>query len=318
MKPTLIKAWPELTGFTPSLPAMTESRRKSSNFLPAIEVNFESVREVTSTGLTIFLLRLLRLINERGSPLIRNECSPHIHSELDRLGAFRILKDIVGFHNELEFETEEPTRPHEKSTKISLPVYRLTFKPNIDRRQVSHAFCLWVAEELKRIGSVYQISYNGLSMLLNEIAKNSADHTSSNALFGLDVIPVGVNHSKLTFALGDLGIGIKAHIESHLPPELLHRQEFMSLYEAYRLALQPGYTSNRKSNLNKGHGMSIITDCAATLGMHLSVFDAESRGLLDNLRNLVEPSHAAIRRIFHKVGNDVGFCYYGELLIKRK
>ena len=125
----------------------------------------------------------------------------------------------------------------------------------------------------------YGFQSNGLGILLNEIAKNSADHTEEDAMFGMEARPSEDHWRDSRSCFGDFGIGIKRHIEQNLAPEDAKRLTHMSLAEAYRLALKPGYTSSSVGGLNTGHGMSIIIDCANDLGLHLSVFDASSRGL---------------------------------------
>jgi hypothetical protein len=320
MKPTKIKAWPELVGFLPSLPKIRELQSEPTDGAAGIEVDFASVRAVNSTGLTVFLLRLLELLAGHKKPLIRRDCQTTILIQLERLGAFTHLADITGaIEHELPLSSSS-TAPTfaEDNDSLALPVYRLRFGTEPNRRLAVHRFVSWLAENLGPLRNEYIIEPNGLIMLLNEIAKNTADHARADALFGLDVIPLSNGHSRLTFAFGDLGMGIKKHIERNLPAEEESRRQHMSLYEAYRLALKPGYTSSADTELNKGHGMSIIIDCAIDLDIHLSVFDALSRGLLSSVSRDEKLSHALVRRIFHSVGHHLGFFYFGELMIRKR
>lgn len=315
-KPTRVRAWPELVDYVPSLYALKESGTVSPS-RRQLHIDFGSVRSVTSTGLTVFLLRLLRLLKNRSNPFIQDDCSDSVRSELERLRAFNILEvRTPSFQRELRFT---PVSPNVTllATRFSLPIYSLCFD-NLKRRPAVNRFSTWLLDQLLPLEEVFSFRSNGLVMLINEIAKNSADHADADALFGFDVIPVSGELFRLTFAFGDLGIGIKQHIEAHLPPEQDKRQSHMSLYEAYRLALMPGYTSNLDSGINRGHGMSIIIDSAKSMKLHLSIFDAQSRGLLTDLAEVEKPSHSAIRRIFHKVGHEVGFFYFGEMQVLRK
>src|SRR4051812_18337745 len=94
LKPTKVKAWPELVGFQPSLMAFRESRPKTSRGNPAVEVDFAAVRAVTSTGLAVFMMRLLRILGDNRKPQLRRDCSPQTWARLDRLGAFTLLGDV--------------------------------------------------------------------------------------------------------------------------------------------------------------------------------------------------------------------------------
>lgn len=320
MKPTKVKAWPELIDYLPSLPALRETRMEGGAGKAPVDVDFGSVRSVSSTGLTMFLLRLLRLLGDRNAAGIKMDCAPDIKEKLEKLGAVQLLGAMAGnIQSELGLASAgSRSAPTHAEPHFSLPVYRLCFEAGTDRRKVVNRFLPWLATQLEPLENVFEFESNGLVMLLNEIAKNAADHAATDAMFGFDVMPSTQNTSRLTFAFGDLGIGIKRHIEEHLPSEIKSRQPHMSLYEAYRLAIKPGYSSNPDTTLNKGHGMSIIITCAIDLSLHLSVFDASSRGLLNSLERLDQPTHSGLRRIFHHVGREVGFCYYGEGIITRR
>jgi hypothetical protein len=155
-------------------------------------------------------------------------------------------------------------------------------------------------------------------MLIHEIAKNSADHAHHDALFGLDILPFTANMCRLTFAFGDLGIGIKNNVQAHLLSPFSTRSKHMSLYETYLWAIAPGNSSAKHNGINKGQGMSLIIDAANSLNISLSIFDANSRGLLNEVGNVDNLSHASARRAFHNIGHDVGFFYYGECLLEKR
>jgi len=195
-----------------------------------------------------------------------------------------------------------------------LPVIRLRFSDyaHDERRRIAREFTAQLRAQLDRTPVATVPGLNGLLMLLHEIAKNAADHSDADAVFGLDWEEEGGGVTRLRFVFGDMGPGIKEHITRHSTLAREERRRHMSLYEAYRLALLPGFTSGSNPSHNRGLGMSIIVDAARALGLHLSVFDAWSRGVLTALVNLTAPSHSSIRRAFHNVGHDTGFMYFGE------
>ena len=320
MKPTIVKAWPELVDFLPALPAFTDPRRTTIRNNQPVEVDFSSIRSVSSVGLTVFILQLLRLVGST-RPITIRQCSHSISTKLSGLGTFDILTELTGpYQQELPSGNEAyPSRVLTSPGTRNLPIYCLRFNSAEDRRNEAKMFVAWLSEHSFELVKDLRIAINGLLMLLNEIAKNSADHSDADALFGIDVSPVDHSMFRLTFVFGDLGKGIKKNIQSHmLPEEKSKRLAHMSLYEAYRLAVKPGYTSKPRSRVNKGHGMSIIIDAATDLGIHLSVFDAWSRGILSAVPDVEMPTHQAIRRIFHNLGHDVAFFYYGETFLKRR
>jgi hypothetical protein len=318
MKPTKIRVWPELTDYVPALPVLTDERRRHGNSIASIELDFGAVREVTSTGLAVFLLQLARLVGPDRVATIRHDASEPIRARLEQLGALAFLSaERPSNQADLFANSSLVTGSSSMHPAVvhSLPLYDLRFPAIGNRRDTVRTFLSYLQHAMSSVASLTQLDSNGIIMLLNEIAKNTADHAGANAVFGMDVFVRSDSSHRVSFAYGDLGMGIKQHIQQNLSSEEAKRLRHMSLYEAYRLALKPGYTSNRLTKVNKGHGMSIIIEIASTLGMHLSVFDAWSRGMLTALPDLQAPTHAVLRRVFRTVGHDVGFFYFGEMTL---
>ena len=321
MKATKIRVWPELVEYLPALAVLTDPRR-SGALAAEVELDFAAVRDVSSSGLAVFLLQLCRLLGTQRSVLVRHDASPPVRARLDELGWSSFLLSLRGRESRQSELFQEPRlleMPILLASGVhSLPVYHLRFSETSVRREAVRAFLNFLQREISLIAEFASVETNGMIMLLNEIAKNTADHANADALFGMDVFTQLDGSHRVSFVFGDLGVGIKSHIEQNTTEEESKRLRHMSLYEAYRLALKPGYTSSGGAGVNKGHGMSIIIDCASTLGLHLSVFDAWSRGILSALPDLHSHSHAAIRRVFRTIGHDVGFFYFGELNIARR
>lgn len=315
-KPLQLKAWPELLDFLPALHALPS--KGDDDIEELVDVDFSSVRLISSTGLCVFLLRLIPFLGRHRVARLKIGCSQEQLAALDRLGVFRIVQFSKGpTQVELLPDEQETVAPCAlvKTEHVSVPVFRLTF-PRGDRRALLKDFKRWLMVEASKIITGYDLEPNGFVMLVGEIAKNAADHANADALFGMDLVRCANSEAKLTFCFGDLGKGIKEHVQRALPAdEARRRQPHWSLYESYRFALKSGNTTSTRE-INKGHGMSIIIDCANDLNIHLSVFDAKSRGLLNNFNETVNPSHAGVRRIFHNVGHDVGFFYFGETVLK--
>jgi len=104
------------------------------------------------------------------------------------------------------------------------------------------------------------------------------------------------------------------NVKNHLPEEQLKRYEFWDLTQTYRFALSRGNTTKPDSINNKGMGMSLILDGAKEIGLELSVFDAESRGLLTEIESL---THSELRKNFYNIGRNIGFYYHGKLKAKK-
>lgn len=196
---------------------------------------------------------------------------------------------------------------------LSWPIYTLNLSANPkDRRQGVSEFQEWIYAKLVNLRKEFLFHHTQLVKVLVEIAKNSADHTTSDAFFGLD-ISVSPKRDKLvlTFALADLGIGIKQNIQKYYVDVLKKRIPHFSIYEAYYVALQPGFTTKPHERINKGAGMSLILDGSRGMHLSLSVFDAKSRGLLHRLS---DKSHLGIRKVFLDLDTSVGFYYFGKLV----
>lgn len=318
MKERQIKVWPETVDYLPSVSQFQRLAGKNN-----IRIDFSECRHVSSTGLTVLLLRLLNLLygGRRRKWASDNPDRNPVFDTAKQLGFFNHLNRYGTNASLWAPATEslsllEPVS-HQSvyGSKItSFPIRRIGFTDYSDRRTPVNAFRKEVYKSLLNLESSYSIHANHLTSVFQEMAKNSADHTEGDAFFGMDLIGIPERRSvELRFVLGDLGKGIKQHIQDHLPENIkLKRWKFMSLYESYYHALKRGYTSTPQNQKNKGIGMSIILDLAKSEALSLSVFDAESRGILSSLEN-DNITHEQLRKHFIAFTKDRIFYYYGSV-----
>ena len=322
MKTFNIKAWPELIAYYPSM-GRFERSAVSNN---PIFLDFAGCKEISSTGLTVLLLRLLGYIkhglNRRyytSEPFEEND----LLYDIRQLSFFHHLNQYANkfglFSNELEYDG--PFKPlqhysfYDRSV-TSFPIYCLNLNKykNEERRAARFPFRKMLMEILSPYGNDYDFHTHQLISILTEILKNSADHTNSEAFFGIDIVKIPEKKSvTIHFVFGDLGCGIKNQIQNYVMPENIKeiRGAHLGLSEAYRYALKPGFsTSNSKDN--KGIGMSVIREGSKNINMELSVFDAFSRGILTLIN---KTTHEDIRRYFHTFTKDQTqpFYYYGVI-----
>jgi hypothetical protein len=319
MKKIQIKVWPEIVHYLPSVQRLVGIEKTTND----IRIDFSDCRQITSTGLTVFLLRLLTLLHggnkQRKWETDNTEYNP-IFAIVKKLGFFDHLNKYYPNASLLAPETNDtgPFQPTEHTflsgRKVtSFPIVRLDFTKNKSgRRSEVKTFTKELHRLLLNLEPTNRIQANHLVSIFNEMAKNSADHTEGDAFFGMDIINIPEKNSiELHFVLGDLGHGIKQHIQEHLPPAAKEKRgKHWSLSESYYHALKHGYTSIPESLQNKGLGMSIILDGAKGINMSLSVFDAESRGILSSLK---DPTHEELRKHFIAFTRDRLFYYYGSV-----
>jgi hypothetical protein len=319
MKQRQIKAWPETVHYLPS----TTPFQRLAGHENDIRIDFSECKQVTTTGLTVLLLSLLRLLqrgkSKRGWETDNNDNNP-VFDTIINMGFFHHLNKYCT-NNSIFTSNTNYAGPFYPTVHKFLYGRKVTSYPIIcldftnhknNRRNVLKEFRMQLFKHLIELESTYHIHTNQLVAVLVEMAKNSADHTNGDAFFGMDIIHILENNTiELHFVLGDVGIGIKQHIQDHLPTELkISRGEHWSLYESYRYALKHGYTSTPERNDNKGIGMSLIVDGAKGINMSLSVFDANSRGILSSLKSV---THEELRRHFIAFTKDNSFYYYGHL-----
>ena len=198
---------------------------------------------------------------------------------------------------------------------VQAAFWRENLKAYENRRKALISFKEWLNENLKPYYKNYDFNLPQVILVINEIAKNSADHTDDNAFLGLDIFfNDKEKFIKICFSIGDIGKGINQNIKDNLPENMKERLKYWDLTQMYRVALKRGFTTKQNFHENKGMGMSIILDGAKGIELDLSVFDAKSRGVLSNIHSL---SHSEIRKNFFYIGNFVGFYYYGELKAKK-
>ena len=279
---------------------------------------------MNSSGLTIFLMQLLKYATSDNTPR-------SWHS--DEFGQVPIIKEIARYNFFNIFNMYCPNISLFNSGSLeegrnisddqiieagytrSFPIYLINFNAFPQRRAALKALKSWLYNALEPYYLTHDFILPQLASVITEIAKNSADHTSGSGFIGLDIIHTSLEDVKICFSIGDLGIGINQNIKNHLSAEQIEKRfKFWDLTQTYREALSRGFTTKEESMENKGLGMSLILDGARGINLSLSVFDANSRGILNNITSM---SHSDIRRNFYNTGREVGFYYYGELNAKK-
>jgi len=316
LKDISLKIWPEIVDYNPAIvPFPTLDDKETSLFL-----EFENCTKVNASGLNLLLVQLLKLFDKKNSyrswHAIEAEDLP-LYDHLKDLGFFQYLNLYRPNQSLFSPHFQEPAshRSIIVDQTESFPIYMIDYKQFEKRRMALDPLKEWVYNHLKKYHDEFDFVLPQLITIINEIAKNSADHTHDNAFIGLDVQRPNNSEIRISFSIGDLGVGINQNIKNHIPEAILKkRQRFWDITQTYREALSRGFTTRGASKENKGLGMSLILDGAKGINLNLSVFDAKSRGILSSIDSLV---HSEIRKNFYNLNREVGFFYYGELLAKK-
>lgn len=322
MRTIQIKVWPEIRSQIPAIIPLERIARDKKN---PINIDFSNTYSCNSSGLTILLISLLKI----GKDLITNNWDAthskdnQINENFSDLNFFKYLVTNVPNSNLFWYpiaESPENSKPITKSDDgfclTAYPIYELKFRnAGEDKREIVEVFKQKLIAELYFLMELYDFELHIFIQILVEMAKNTADHTDSNAYFGLDIYE---NEKKLflKFAFGDLGIGINQKIREYIKSDnsFKDKARHLALTDSYHYALSVGTTTKPNSKLNKGIGMSTIFNLSKQINFRLSVYDAESRGFLSEA---VTSSHVELRRIFYSLGFKVGFYYFGELEINK-
>lgn len=322
MKPHQIKIFPEIVDYCPVFMFNQISKNKYyDNFF----LDFTNCEEINSTGLTILLNNLLYFFNKSKNLISWNtniQQYEDIYFKLKKLGFLNIIDKYFPnktlFNNLLNEKDDSLKLNHKNNDGINLvsyPIYELKFDKFKSRRDALYPFREWLYQIFEEYSENYDFNFTQIISILNEIAKNSADHTSFNALFGLDIKFLKEDKLKISFSFNDLGAGIKQNIQNNLPDAIKKKRgKKYSLYEAYRDALTFGFTTKPESKENKGIGMTLIVEASKGINLKLSIFDAQSRGIINTIH---ETTHAALRKNFINININSAFFYYGELYINK-
>jgi hypothetical protein len=328
MKSTHIKVWPELANYQPAIIPFDKTNDLKEN---SIDLDFTNCLVVDSAGATLLLIDLLKLF-KRGNKRRWSIVFPNdlIKSYLSKLGFVKIVDKYSGdyelslnhhFDDSLFSSTVEPIHIIIGKDEIySFPIFELDFSSSNDRRDALEVFRKTISNRIKPYFREFNLKTHFLLAIIQELAKNSADHTLENAFFGLDVRTDNARSClKVQFAYGDLGDGIHKNIKEFISKndkDYELRVPKMGLSDSYQYALKTGFTTKTNTR-NKGMGMTLILETIKALNMNLSVFDANSRALLNKIKSIEDVSHSEIRKIVYDTGRKVGFYYYGELNSKK-
>ena len=315
-----IKVWPEISGY---LPAVIPYERLRSSKNNPVDFDFSGTSIVQAAPLNLLLIKLIKHTSSLGNIDWEMKLSnfPDANSRLKEIGLFDIFPKVIP-NSKLFWQKEflekkfATIKQSELSNTQSFPIYHIEFSNYQDRRVAVEEFKDWLVKHFEGLNSIYEVKIHKLILILVEMAKNSADHTNQDAFFGIDIIKFE-REALIQFSFGDLGIGINRTIRPILKnvPGYKDKDEHLAITDSYQFAFQMGFTSKPESKINRGIGMSTIFDVSKQIGLDLSVFDAESRGVLTNAS---EPTHNELRKVFYSVGFGVGFYYYGLLKVKIK
>jgi hypothetical protein len=314
-----LKAWPEIVGF---LPALLPFERNDNNKVNPLDIDLTNIKRVESQSLSILLIHLIKTINESKNRkwYLKEPDDKIIASNLYKLSFHEILNkkmhsQILIWDNKKKEGQNAIIKEREKvNTNILFPIFELEFEKKTQRRSVVESFREKLFEELDFLRIKYKFKVHVFIQIITEMAKNAADHSETNAYFGLDIF-INDDSFQIKFAFGDLGIGINRNVRDTLKKQESTRASHLGLVETYHFALTPGKTTKKSSVINRGIGMSIILDLSKELNLSLSVFDAESRGILSSIKDV---THSDLRRHFFHLGKgrSVGFYYHGEIIHK--
>jgi hypothetical protein len=316
VKPLYIKIWPEIENDIPVLlPWQGIEKKKNTVF-----IDFTNCKEVRSSSLLLILIKLLKMIKndiylrnwETHNEIINEEFKKIV--KLDFFKIFDKYKRLNSIFDNNEFVNTKGDAVVKVDSMgnniISFPIHCIEINKNNNRREILKDFRTWISNLLEPYYNKYDFNLTQLVLVLGEIVKNSADHTNDNAFMGIDISTNISNELiEISFAIGDLGVGINMNIKNNLPHNKLERLDYWDLTQTYKWALEEG-SSSSNSEHNKGLGMSLILNGSRGMKLYLSVYDAQSRGILSNIKEL---THGEIRKNFYNLGNPVGFFYFGKL-----
>ncbi|MEO7489020.1 MAG: hypothetical protein ABIU77_18050 [Ferruginibacter sp.] len=313
-----IKIWPETVSYLPAFIPFEKIDYTKSN---PINIDFSNTVAVTSSGLTLVLLEILKVISKSNTKkwLYEEPIANDIALLINEIGLPSLLQKKLKFQTLFSLEWNKNPKEinliQDDRSVIHFPIYEFDYsnKSIEEKREAVNDFREYLFEKLKFLFDDYKFKINKLIQIFTEMAKNSADHSENNAYFGLDIF-IHKSFFSIQFAFADMGIGINKNVRSYFleNPELqkAQRAKHLGLVETYHFALSPGKSTKPNSKINRGIGMTIILDVSKDLNINLSVFDAASRGILSKIEKV---SHDDLRKIFYAMNKEVGFYYYGEL-----
>ena len=325
-----IKIWPYLDDISQAIIPYSD---KYLNNKWIVNLNFSEVQRINSSIIAITLAKLVSVLAKKhySFKLIVPE-NESVKNFLHDSGFLSIINNYLNFSNTIgdlfeEVEIIDIKRDTKKFSildktanikKTSFPIFHLIYNPNNVRESVDK-FSNWLDDNILSVLDNYEVKTDILYSVLTEIAKNSQDHTESNAFFGIDIIEnLDTKRGEFLFSCSDMGKGISKTIRTFLREN--HQEDLrpdawkhLSFTDCYKWAFTLGKTSKKPPNM--GIGMTMIIDGACNLNMDLSIWDAESMMLIPKSLYLYPESfnHEELRKKVFNTGNKVGFYYYGRL-----
>jgi hypothetical protein len=332
MKPTILRAWPEMEEFAPLLTSPSAASKPT----PFLNIDFTECVTVDSCGLAAFLSKIIQYTKrfKEVTSWITIGLDNDTTLQKDNIVNLRFFVPIINslrdpiFRTEYISSNENPIKSEVfGATRISFPLVYINFTGGDDRRETGIKLLKQIFHKrLQEYVQMYKINIMQFLVILIELVKNTADHTESDAILGFDLFKTN-DSIKINFLYGDFGIGIMRHIRRYLNLTNNPREKYINISEFYYVACKKGWTSKPNNGKNLGMGMSTVIEFAKAMNMRLSVFDASSRGLLSDFDvintpdtgfQIGSPSHTRIRRKFFNYSIRNPFCYFGTVEAGKK
>lgn len=305
-----IKIWPYWDDISPSIIPYSDT---TLNLDKPIIIDFSEVKYTSSAGASIIIAKLLKIIDDNpgkswGVYFGENQKCQQF---LIQSGVATILNNRV--HNKDMFWDLDDNNNNKsnylessdkKITQISFPLHAILNTNQLGRQNVE-LFIDWLITDVEPAFTGCDFRFNVFAKMLNEIAKNSCDHTGEDAYFGMDIYKIKDEFLSLTFTFSDLGMGIHQKVKKY-KEGIGEDWSKKGIVDSYHFAFQPGNSTG--GVINRGIGMSMIQECSNILGFNISIFDAYSMGIVPK-----DTSHSAIRANFYNTKSPVGFNYFGRV-----
>lgn len=318
MKPAVITLWPHQRSYLPLLKAFDPRWAKNKQVI----LDTALVRQLSPIGLA-FTIGALRTFLGAAKPQLKLRAQASILSELKRLGFTQALSS----HFEVDLEDDLfagvaalPLIPNDEITEFPA-IIEIAFPTNHSaRRNCIDSLLTRARDVLIRELHLNPKKIGNFLYILQELMKNTADHSQSDALLAFESVRTCTN-TTINFAYVEYGEGIKKNVERYinsLPAnsEMAARAGSRHITEIYRLAFQSGFTT-KKTTVNLGKGLHRIASYIKTMGIDMQVFDGSSTGNIAIIGP--NPSHKQIRLAFSSsVSHNSPFSFIGSWRIKHE
>jgi hypothetical protein len=225
-----------------------------------VHLDMYCVKHVNATGLNLFFSGVAKTVRGAGATIEEIDL-PNNQATISLVKSAGASK-LIGFNEQVGSQSsllQPASHGDDDGSLRNSQIFNLLNKGQNNRTGAINGFRNEIKGFLES-QPLPGINSQQLLLIFSEMAKNTLDHSQSDASLGIDVRSYGAHGFELVFSYCEQGLGLSKSLRNALRHSAKYhrRSEKGSFSDLVHWALQPGNSTKTGNGVNFGLGMTMI------------------------------------------------------------